>query len=190
MEPIGADNHDEDEASEMLATSLSDYFLLQYDLDALYRKWGSHQAYVWLDCLNGEGIVEWRITELNTSLLGVLSVLRPIHILSDSPLNKNFQEVCTRIPGLRLLRQDPLETLFSFICSQNNNIPRIKQLIDKICRQYGDLLDTHDGVDYYAFPTLQQLSKANEDELNALGFGYRSKYIVKSIAQVNWMSLD
>lgn len=103
---------------------------------------------------------------------------------SNSEISIHFRHCSSKLGGLRLLRQDPLETLFSFICSQNNNIPRIKSLIEKICIKYGDYITTFSNVDYYSFPDLAKLQTATEDELNALGFGYRSKYIVKAVEQV------
>ncbi|ETV83411.1 hypothetical protein, variant 2 [Aphanomyces astaci] len=86
------------------------------------------------------------------------------------------------LPGLRTLRQDPIECLFSFICSSNNNIARIQQLVDKLRVNYGDKLVTVDGVDWFAFPTLDQLILIPESQLRDLGFGYRAPFIVKSAA--------
>ena len=54
--------------------------------------------------------------------------------------------------GIRILRQDPLEMIISFIISANNNIPRIKTIIEKICVSYGKNMG-----DYYAFPTLDEM---------------------------------
>ena len=39
--------------------------------------------------------------------------------------------------GIHILNQDPWEVLCSFIISQNNNIPRIKSIIERLCRCYG-----------------------------------------------------
>ena len=51
--------------------------------------------------------------------------------------------------GIRILRQDPWETLISFIISQNNNIPRIKKIIAALCERYGEDI----GGGRYSFPT-------------------------------------
>ena len=53
-------------------------------------------------------------------------------------LDENFRMKCENLPGIRLLRQDPVETLFSFICSSNNNITRISGMIEKLCEKFGD----------------------------------------------------
>ena len=78
--------------------------------------------------------------------------------------------------GIRILRGDPLEMIISFIISQNNNIPRIKGIIEKICEGYG----TNMG-DYYAFPTLQQLKEIPMEFFKKIGCGYRDKYLYETI---------
>ena len=83
------------------------------------------------------------------------------------------------VPGA--LQQQPFECLVSFICSQNNNIARISQLVEKLCASYGTSLGVLDGLPFFAFPTLQQLSAAQEDDLRALGFGYRGKFIPAAV---------
>ncbi len=77
-------------------------------------------------------------------------------------------------PGIRILRQEPWETLVSFIISSNNNIKRIKGIIERLCVLCGDCIDgTH-----YAFPTPQQLAQLTEEELLPLKSGYRLKFIM------------
>ncbi|XP_035234135.1 N-glycosylase/DNA lyase-like, partial [Stegodyphus dumicola] len=92
--------------------------------------------------------------------------------------DENFKEVSRKFKGIRILRQDPVENLISFICSANNNIPRITSMVEKLCRNYGKELCKIDGQLYYSFPTLESLSgKGVEEKLRNLGFGYRAKYI-------------
>lgn len=80
--------------------------------------------------------------------------------------------------GIRMLRQDPWETLISFICSTNNNVKRISKMCDSLCRQYGEYLLSHDGLEYYTFPSCHKLNHlSTETVLRELGFGYRAKYI-------------
>ena len=74
--------------------------------------------------------------------------------------------------GIRLLNQDLWETIISFIISANNNIPRIKGIIERISTRYGDKIEWN-GVEYYTFPTPQQLSKASVQDLRNLGLGFR-----------------
>lgn len=76
--------------------------------------------------------------------------------------------------GIRILRQDPWEALCSFIISQNNNIPRIKKLVEALCRLCGDRI----GDDDYAFPDAKAVLDAGEERIFALRTGFRAKYII------------
>ncbi|CAG0914477.1 unnamed protein product [Notodromas monacha] len=97
----------------------------------------------------------------------------------------NFGAVCKQFPGVRMLRQDPVENVFSFICSSNNNIERISQMVEKLCVNYGDPLRDSDGEIYYTFPTIEALCKPGvESKLRTLGFGYRAGYIAKSADKI------
>ncbi|KYQ89340.1 8-oxoguanine DNA-glycosylase [Tieghemostelium lacteum] len=99
-------------------------------------------------------------------------------------LNKQFCETYDKFQGLRLIRQNPLDCLFSFICSQNNNITRISKMVKNLQSKYGSEITEVEGQKYYSFPSLDQLMNCKETELNELGFGYRSKFIVQSAKQV------
>lgn len=74
--------------------------------------------------------------------------------------------------GIRILRQDAFEALISFVISQNNNIPRIKKLINALSERYGARIDGG-----YAFPTPESLIDANIDDMH---FGYRAPYIISA----------
>jgi len=84
-------------------------------------------------------------------------------------------------PGIRLLNQDPWECLISFIISQNNNIPRIKKIIESISKKYGEAIT--DGV--YAFPSPEALEKAEIPDYMECGTGFRAKYIADAVKRVN-----
>ena len=79
--------------------------------------------------------------------------------------------------GIRILRQDLWEMIVTFLISQQNNIKRIRKCIETICRKYGERKISSAGVEYYAFPTVEALSQATEEELRECGLGYRAKYI-------------
>ncbi|ORX53936.1 DNA glycosylase [Hesseltinella vesiculosa] len=89
----------------------------------------------------------------------------------------HFNSKALAFPGIRILRQDPWENLICFICSSNNNITRISQMVDKLCIEYGTKIATLEDEDYYGFPTLDSLATGVEGRLRELGFGYRAKYI-------------
>lgn len=137
----------------------------------------------------------------------------------DTPLAPLYEEwsrgdermkaVAAGLPGMRVLRQEPVECLFSFICSSNNNIGRIGGMLQAIRRAYGSKLpairgsdngggkssDEGDGADsapavvghggateFYTFPTAEVLAKADEGDLRALGLGYRAAYVRQTAA--------
>jgi N-glycosylase/DNA lyase len=98
-----------------------------------------------------------------------------------SLVDENFRKKSIQFKGLRVLRQDPIENVFCFICSSNNNIKRITQMVTKLCQEYGKFVDHVDGMDFYTFPTIESLSKDDvESTLRTMGFGYRAKYIHQS----------
>lgn len=74
--------------------------------------------------------------------------------------------------GIHILRQDPTEAIFSFIISQNNHIPRIKGIIERICGTLGE-----DMGEYHAFPSVEKLASAGEDFYASIGAGYRAAYL-------------
>ncbi len=86
--------------------------------------------------------------------------------------------------GIRILRQDIWETIVSFMISQNNNIPRIKKTIEGLCEFYGKGHMEDDGYCWHEFPTPEDMKEIDEEAMQALGFGYRDKYIKKLVENV------
>lgn len=80
--------------------------------------------------------------------------------------------------GVRILNQDSTEMLFSFIVSQNNNIPRIKSIIERLCFSLGEK-KTFMGETFYAFPLIERLAEKDENFFKSIGLGYRASYIEK-----------
>ncbi len=74
--------------------------------------------------------------------------------------------------GIRILNQDLWETIISFIISANNNIPRIKQIIERMSKKYGDKI-VFEGKEYYTFPSAEQLKDVSIEEYRNLGLGFR-----------------
>lgn len=81
--------------------------------------------------------------------------------------------------GIRILHQDFWETLISFIISANNNIPRIKGIIERISQKYGREI-IWKNKKYYTFPTAEELSKASTSDLRKLGLGFRDKRVYET----------
>lgn len=86
--------------------------------------------------------------------------------------------------GIRILNQDLWETLISFIISANNNIPRIKGIIERISKNYGKKIVWNNN-EYYTFPTPQELSKASVEDLRKLGLGFRDVRVYETTKIIN-----
>ncbi len=110
-------------------------------------------------------------------------------------LERDYEEITRTFPkeenllaaieygsGMKILKQDGWEAMYSFIISQNNNITRIKNIISRISEKYGTEI-SFDGNRYFTFPEAEQLKDVKEADYASLGCGYRSVYlegIVKS----------
>lgn len=100
--------------------------------------------------------------------------------------------------GIRILSQDPFETVISFIVSQNNNIPRIKKIIEAMSENCGEDAITFDGWERHdsgktsgkAFPTAKALCELGVEGLFNLKTGFRAKYIYDGAAKIDSGELD
>jgi len=137
-----------------------------------------------------EGVINFRAHPENEELLESLHDYFQLSYDYMELINKwkecdpYFSSMFKNISGIRILRQDPFECLISFICSQNNNIPRITKLIYSLCEKYGDYIDEIQGKKYYTFPKLHQLKQVDEQTLRNMGFGYRAKYLVQTLKEI------
>jgi N-glycosylase/DNA lyase len=91
--------------------------------------------------------------------------------------------------GIRILRQDKWEALCSFIISQNNNIPRIKGIVDALCRSFGRVID-FEGTLFHTFPSAEIIAGLSENKLAPLRCGYRAAYILNAARAVSNGSLN
>lgn len=98
-----------------------------------------------------------------------------------SKLHPVLKEASAYAPGIRILRQDPWEALCTFIISQNNNIKRIKGIVERLCENFGEKLSEGE----YTFPTAEKLSKLSVDDLAPIRAGFRNKYIIDGAQKVN-----
>ena len=86
--------------------------------------------------------------------------------------------------GIRILNQNLWETIISFIISANNNIPRIKGIIERISEKYGKKIEWNQQC-YYLFPTPKELSKATVYDLRKLGLGFRDARVYETTRLIN-----
>ena len=108
---------------------------------------------------------------------------KAVECFSADPI---FCRACEFAYGLRLLKQEPFETLISFIISQNNNIPRIKGIVKSLCESFGQKI----YADNFAFPSPEALAALSEDKLAPLKTGYRAKYIIDAAKKVKDGEID
>ena len=106
-----------------------------------------------------------------------------------SKIDNNMKTSINYGEGIRLLNQDLWETIISFIISTNNNIPRIKGIIDRISKTYGEKI-VWEGKEYYTFPTPKQLSKATIEDLRKLGLGFRDVRVYETTKIINAKKVD
>ena len=85
--------------------------------------------------------------------------------------------------GIRILNQDLWETIISFIISANNNIPRIKGIINRISQKYGNKIEWN-GKEYYTFPAVENLAKATVEDLRNLGLGFRDVRVYETTHKI------
>ena len=100
-----------------------------------------------------------------------------------SKVDKYLEESIKFGNGIRILNQDLWEVLISFIISANNNIPRIKGIIQRISKKYGKEI-IYKEKSYYTFPTVEELSKASVEDLRKLGLGFRDKRIYETTQKI------
>jgi N-glycosylase/DNA lyase len=85
--------------------------------------------------------------------------------------------------GIRILRQEPCETAISFIISSNNNIKRIKKIIEHFCCLFGREI-IFEGKLYYTFPTGEELAAVTKESLAPIKAGFRDKYIADAAEKI------
>jgi N-glycosylase/DNA lyase len=91
-----------------------------------------------------------------------------------------LREAAQCCAGLRILRQEPFETIITFILSANNNIARIRGIVKKLCELAGEPI----APGCFAFPAPQALAGQSEEALRACGAGYRARYVLKTARKV------
>lgn len=89
-----------------------------------------------------------------------------------SKIDDNMKTSIEYGKGIRILNQELWETIISFIISANNNIPRIKGIIERLSKNYGKKIEWN-GKEYYTFPTPEELKNVTVEEYRSLGLGFR-----------------
>ena len=104
-------------------------------------------------------------------------------IYSEMSIDDYFNQAQKQYNGLHILRQDPWECLVTFICSANNNIPRIKSVVTAMSENCGQKIIDQFG-EFHAFPTPGEIFQFGEDGLRGIGLGFRAKYVAKAASML------
>lgn len=177
---------------ESTSTSQTEFSFCLSDRVVFVRQ-DEERGYIYHRTLSPPHITPTASTSLETELwlIDYLNLRAPLEDLYEEWAHKDpvFARFATKFRGIRMLRQDPWECLCAFICSSNNNIARIGQMVQNLCTHFAPKLTTYEYqgddasmvIDYHPFPTPQALAQEGvEQKLRELGFGYRAKYIAQT----------
>lgn len=104
-------------------------------------------------------------------------------------IDDNMRESIEYGSGIRILNQNLWETILSFIISANNNIPRIKGIIERLSRQYGQKI-IWNNKEYYSFPTPEELKNVTIEDYRKLGLGFRDVRVFETTQMILNKNID
>ncbi len=120
-------------------------------------------------------------------------------ILATFPADPQLRAAVQAHRGLRVLRQEPWETLASFVSSSAKQIVQIRQIVRELARRFGDPIPTDHGV-FHGFPTADRLAGCSQRELRDCKLGFRAKHLLAAaqavvsgqvrLAELSQMNLD
>lgn len=162
------------------------------------------QAFRWREDENGswQGVVKGKflkisqqgttITLYNTSeddFNGLWKIYfdldRNYEKIVTSYTDESLKTACKNFPGIRILKQDEWEAICSFIISANNNIPRIKGIIERFCENFGERVG-----DSYSFPSAEKIATLTVEDLAPIRAGFRAKYIIDAAQKISSGQVD
>ncbi|MBE5808058.1 MAG: DNA-3-methyladenine glycosylase 2 family protein [Clostridiales bacterium] len=173
-------------------------FLETNDIDLKLMLMDSAQSFMWMQADGGYGaVLHGRAVYLKEdgaclyaegmdemSLRRYLGLARDYDALRAAwrgdPVVSRCMDAC---PGLCVMEQPAWETVVMFILSANNNVARIRKLTHALQTRYGETIETEHGA-FYAMPTADRLASLSEEELRALGVGYRAPYLIGAARMV------
>ncbi len=103
----------------------------------------------------------------------------------SSYTEEKLKTACATYPGIRILKQDEWEAICSFIISANNNIPRIKGIIERLCENFGNEIEGG-----YSFPSPERLATLEVEDLSVIRSGFRAKYIIDAARKISSGEVD
>lgn len=140
------------------------------------------------DVVTFEGICEKDIKEVVSEYF---DLKRDYNDIKErlSKIDRNMEQSIEFGKGIRLLNQDLWETIISFIISANNNIPRIKGIIERISTSYGKEIVWRNKK-YYTFPTAEELKGVSVEDYRKLGLGFRDERVYKTTQMILSNEID
>lgn len=137
--------------------------------------------------INNNEIIFYDTTEEDFNLIWkeYFDLDRNYNLILKSYNEQNLVTACEKYIGIRILKQDEWETICSFIISQNNNIPRIKGIIERLCENFGERVG-----ESYSFPDAETLADKTVEDLSVLRAGFRAKYILDAANKIATKEVD
>lgn len=120
------------------------------------------------------------IDDFNELWKGYFDLDRNYEEIISSYTDVSLKTACKTFPGIRILKQDEWEAICSFIISANNNIPRIKGIIERFCEIFGEK-----AVEDYSFPSAEKIATLTVEDLAPIRAGFRAKYIVDAAQKIS-----
>ena len=116
---------------------------------------------------------------------------RDYEVIEQEIINRDtkIKDAINFSKGLKMIHQDPFETLISYIISQNNRVPSIANALNLLSINYGEKVIFKDK-EYYLFPSLDKLSKLNVEDFRTCKVGFRDKYLYEIIESINNKKLE
>jgi N-glycosylase/DNA lyase len=112
-------------------------------------------------------------------------------VLKTFPCDEPMMKALGACGGLRLLRQEPWETLASFICSSTKQIVQIRQMVRELSLRFGNRVAApNHSIDSYSFPKVERIAAATEQSLRECKLGFRAGYLQKTAQQIIDQDLD
>lgn len=99
--------------------------------------------------------------------------------------DRSLITACETYNGIRILKQDEWEAICSFIISANNNIPRIKGIIERLCENFGEKVGER-----YSFPSPEKIAELEVEDLEIIKAGFRAKYILDAAKKISTKEVD
>ena len=150
-----------------------------------------------------EGIINVKKQDEDITFKGMLNSDIKEIVFNYFDLNRNYEEIKNKLSkidenvnlsikygeGIRILNQDLWETIISFIISANNNIPRIKGIIERLSEKYGKEV-IWDEKKYYLFPRPEELKNVTVQDFRDLGTGFRDIRLFETTNKILTKEVD